>query len=170
MRKVILYIATSLDGYIAGPNGEIDWLFTEGEYGYDSFLSSIDTTVMGRKTYELTKTFGEWPYPDHISYVFSLEKSDPGDKNVRWVRGDAAEFIRTLKDQPGKHIWCVGGGEVNTALLKAGLIDEMRIFVHPIILGQGLPLFAGNPPQTSLRFTGSRDYDTGLIELRYAKS
>ena len=112
MRKLKLYIATSLDGYIAGPNGEIDWLDIGGDadHGYQEFYASIDTTLMGNSTYPLTLTV-EFPYPDKTNYFFTKGTPPQDTAHVQFVSGDIAAFVRSLKEQPGKDIWLVGGGQ-----------------------------------------------------------
>jgi dihydrofolate reductase len=170
MRKIKLFIATSLDSYIAGPNGEIDWLFTEGEYGYNAFMENIDTTLMGNETYKLTKTFGDFPYKDLTNYVFTRNPAHPEEPYVQFVSGDIAAFVQSLKEQNGKAIFLVGGGYINTVLLNAGLIDELQIFVHPIILGNGIPLFQPTETRHNWTFVASEAYERGLVELQYVKA
>ena len=144
MRQLQLYIATSLDGYIAGPNGEIDWLDVAGDldYGYRDFYDSIDTTLMGRATYEITQTIEEFPYPDKTNYVFTRNPNLLDTEHVRFISGDIAAFVRTLKEQEGKDIWLIGGGQINTIMLNADLVDGIILTVFPIVLGDGIPLFA----------------------------
>jgi dihydrofolate reductase len=127
MGKLRLYIAASLDGYIAGPNGEIDWLDAGGDldYGYTDFYASIDTTLMGNSTYQLTLSVPEFPYPDKTNYVFTRKARPPDTEHARFVSGDIGGFVRSLKEEPGGDIWLVGGGQVNTVMLNEGLIDEV---------------------------------------------
>ena len=144
LRRLKLYIAASLDGYIAGPNGEIDWLETGGglDYGYSDFYASIDATLMGRATYEVTQTVEEFPYPDKTNYVFTRNPAVSGKANVRFVSGDIASFARGLKTEEGQDIWLVGGGRINAVMLNADLIDDIILTVFPLVLGCGIPLFA----------------------------
>ena len=171
-RKLKLYIAASMDGYIAGPDGEIDWLETAGnlDYGYHDFYSSIDTTVMGSSTYKLTLTVDEFPYADKANYVFTRGAPPPDTANVRFVSGDIASFVESLKSLPGKDIWLVGGGQINTGTLKAGLIDELILTVFPLVLGDGIPLFAPGAKRTRFRTTGCESYETGLVQWRMIKA
>ena len=132
-RKLKLYIATSMDGYIARPNGEIDWLEEAGnlDYGYHDFYSSIDTTLMGNSTYKLTLTVAEFPYAGKANYVFTRGAPPPDTANVQFVSGDIVSFVESLKSSTGKDIWLVGGGQINTVMLNAGLIDEIILTVFP---------------------------------------
>lgn len=170
MRKVKLYIATSLDAYIAGPNGEIDWLMDDADYHYCEFIDSIGVNIMGRKTYDFLAAYeGEWPYPKQDTYIFSRNTPDPGDSRVIWSHEDPAEFTRNLQKEEGPDIWLIGGGEINTILLEANLIDEMLIFMHPIVLGEGLPLFGGKPARKDFELTYIHAYENGVVELRYSR-
>lgn len=167
MRKVILFIAASLDGYIARKDGAIDWLFTEGDYGYQEFYQSIDTTLTGNTTYQQTLTFGEFPYPGKTNYVFTRNQNQAKHNQVTFVSSDVPDFVRQLKQASGKDIWLVGGGQINTILLNAGLIDEMIVSIHPIILGEGIPLFAGQPREKKTTLVAVKSFDSGLIQLHY---
>ena len=175
MRKLTLYTAASLDGYIAGPNGEIDWLDIPGEpegadYGYNAFFESIDTTLQGTTTYELAAGFSEDPYPGRANFVFT-RKSPPPEDNEHWrfVTGDIAEFVRKLKEQPGEGIWLVGGGQINTIMLNAGLIDEIIVTYFPVVLGEGIPLFAPGASKTDFHTVSSQSYETGLVQWTMAR-
>jgi dihydrofolate reductase len=167
MRKVKLFIATSLDGYIADKNGGIDWLFTDQDYGYADFYASIDTTLTGYKTYEDILGFGEVPFPGKTNYVFSRRHQHADDNPVTFISTDIAAFVQQLKQEPGQDIWLVGGGEINEVMLQAGLIDELIISIHPIILGEGRPLFAGRTERQDFTLTGTKTFETGLVQLNY---
>lgn len=169
MRKVILFIATSLDGFIAGKDGEIDWLFTDQDYGYAEFLNTIDVVLMGRKTYEQVLTFGEYPYNGIEGYVFSRSHSGTKGKNVAFLSGDIANFVHALKAKPGKNIWLVGGAELVHAFMQHNLIDEYVISIHPIVLGSGIPLFKSPAPATKLAFRKGRTFGSGLVQLTYGR-
>jgi dihydrofolate reductase len=166
MPKVILFIATSLDGYIAGPAGEIDWLFHDADYGYTPFFDSVEALVMGRKTYELSLSFGEWPYGDKPAYVFT-RRTPPDDPRVRFVAGDATGLIAGLRASGRKNIWLVGGAALVSTFLQEGLIDEFVISVHPLLLGAGIPLFAPGVPRRGLRLVSVTPFASGLIQLHY---
>jgi len=166
MRKLKLYIATSLDGYIAGPKGELDWLPTGGDldYGYTQFYESVDTTLMGNSTYPVTLTVPEFPYPDKTNYVFTRSIPPPDTSYVQFISGDIASFVLSLKKKPGKDIWLVGGGQVNTVMLNEDLIDSMILTIFPLVLGEGIPLFAPGARRSSFITVGCETYETGVIQ------
>ena len=172
VRKLKLYIASTLDGYIAGPNGEIEWLESAGsdlDYGYKEFYGSVDTTLMGNSTYKLTLTVPEFPYSDKTNYVFTRGTPQPDTSNVRFVSGDIAAFVRSLKQKSGKDIWLVGGGQINTVMLNEDLIDEMILTIFPFVLGEGIPLFAPGAKRSSFKTVDCETYETGLIQWRLVR-
>lgn len=166
MRKLVLLIATSLDGYIAGPSEEIDWLFSDQDYGYAKFFASIDTVIMGRKTYELALSFDADPYPGTRAFVFTRapHRADP---HAAFIAGDIAHFISKLKQDAGKNIWLIGGAEIVAECLRQALIDEFVISIHPIVLGAGIALFRATLPKTKLQLVGSESFASGLVQLTY---
>ncbi|MDD4496636.1 MAG: dihydrofolate reductase family protein [Methanosarcinaceae archaeon] len=171
-RKVILYIAMSLDGYIARINGDIDWLDGDGsepnaDFGYDEFYSSIDTVIMGRKTYDQVLTFGEYPYKGTRGYVFTSEKR-PDNEDVIFTDENAGPLITKLKKEIGKNIWLIGGAGIIDAFIKKGLIDEYIITVIPCILGEGIPLFKACNPEIKLKLLKHESVN-GMAMLHYAK-
>ncbi|WP_298785273.1 dihydrofolate reductase family protein [uncultured Marinococcus sp.] len=148
MKPVILFIAASLDGYIADAEGNIDWLLkAEGEddNGYDEMYRRVDTVVMGRKTYEhvlvLTDSF---PYSDKECYVFSTSRMG-NDGRVSFVRGSVSEWLQNKQQESGSGIWVVGGSDIIGTLLHEELIDEYIITLTPDLLGSGIPLFKQSP-------------------------
>lgn len=169
MCKVILYIATSLDGYLAGPNHELDWLYHDADYGYTEFYDSIDITLMGNETYRQVLTFGDFPYKEKENFVFTRNTGLKDDKNVKYISADIPEFVEKLKNDNGKDIWLIGGGQINSLLLKEDLIDEIINSVHPLLLGKGIPLFPGTENLKSFRMTKYKEYPSGLAQLYYAK-
>jgi len=169
MRKVILFITCSLDGYIARENGDIDWLFTDQDYGYAEFFATVGTVLMGRRTYDQVLTFGEYPYKGTEGFVFSRKRSGEKDENVSFVSDDPAEFAGMLKRKEGKAIWLVGGGEIIHPCVQHNVIDEYEIFIHPVVLGSGIPLFRSPLPETWVRFTRSQTFETGLVQLSYVR-
>ncbi len=170
MRKVILYIASSLDGYIAGPENQLDFLFHDQDFGYENFLPTIDTTLMGYKTYQEVLGFDvPFPYPDKTNYVFSRQSRPASQHPVTFVQEDPATFIRQLKQGSGGKIWAVGGGQLNGLLLEAGLIDEVELYLHPIALGSGIPLFKGAYAPQAFRLISSAIHPSGVIIAKYQK-
>lgn len=168
MRKLILYIATSLDGYIARKNGDFDWLFTDDDYGYHAFMAGIDNVLMGYKTYEVLLGVEDYELKVKHSYVFTT-KEIPSSDNVTFINRDIPEFVRNLKNENGKDIWLMGGGEIVSLLMKDDLIDEYMIFVHPILLGEGIPLFPEGFSQVNLRTVKTKKYPSGLIQLHFTR-
>ena len=166
MRMLVCYIACSLDGYIAGPAGEIDWLFTDQDYGYTKFISTVDTVVMGRKTYDLSLTFERYPYEGLRGFVFTRVPRNPDD-HVTFVSTDFAEFMTELKEGHGRNIWLVGGGQLLAEAVAYDLPDELILSIHPVILGDGIPLFPRGLPRRWLRFLRSEEFTTGLIQIWY---
>ena len=172
MKKLIMYIAMSLDGRIAGPEDDVTWLDElpnpdQSDYGYHDFIKSVDTTIMGNTTYQWIKRQAmAFPYPDTTNYVLSRSRQESTDE-VTFVNGNVPELIKQLKEEKGKNIWLIGGGGANQVCLDAGLIDEMRVFVMPIILGEGIPLLADGYERCGLRLVSSSTYSSGVVELRY---
>lgn len=169
MRKIILFIAASLDGFIAGKSGEIDWLFTDQDYGYIEFFKTIDVVILGRKTYDQALTFGEYPFKGKEAFVFSRTHGGATDENVKFISGDVAIFVDSLKPKQGKNIWLVGGSELIKQFLKHDLIDEFVISIHPIILGEGIPLFPVPNPLQKLHLEQCETFDTGLVQITYSR-
>jgi len=168
MRKLKLFIASSLDGYIARPNGAIDWLPTDGnDYGYHDFMATIDTTLMGGKTYRDVLSFGEFPYTHLENYIFTRHRGMKKMHNVKFVSDQICHFTRDLKRQAGKDIWLIGGGEIIAELYNVGLIDEYIISIIPVILGKGIPLFISLERQENLKLTHSVSYPSGVVQVTY---
>jgi dihydrofolate reductase len=171
MREIVYFVATSLDGYIARKDGGIDWLFTDGDYGYKDFYDSVDLLLVGRKTFELALSFPDYPYAGKRCVVFSRswEKLEMPDTNVELSKVEPAEAARRYKAEKGGRIWCVGGGRLASALLSAGLIDEVVLSVHPAALGDGIPLFERREAFTPFRLVKSEPFPSGLVQLTYRK-
>lgn len=173
MRKVILGLAVTLDGYIEGPNGEYDWCFTDQDYGLNEFFSGIDAVFIGRKSYEVAQAYagannGQLVpgMPPVKEYVFSRTLKKVKDGAVL-ISDNAVEEARNIKEKPGKNIWLYGGASLTDALMKDGLVDELWMSVHPILLGSGKPLFHRQNNRTQLTLLDSKVYETGLVSLRY---
>ena len=167
MSKVVLFIATSLDGYIASLDGTVDWLFHDADYGYTEFMASVDAVVMGRKTWVQAKSFQEVPFAGKKVFVFSRTCSPTSDERIHHVHGEVTAVVDAIRRSVEKNIWLVGGSDVIRQFIADQLIDEFRLFVHPIILGNGIPLFLQHSERTNLTFEGSLPSSSGLIELRY---
>lgn len=168
MRQVRLFIASTLDGYIAREGGEIDWLFEEKDYGFRAFLRSVDTVVMGRKTYDLAAAFPEFPYAGKKVTVFSRTKAGTRDPHAEFTTDTPAGLVKRLREQPGKDIWLVGGGELVRAFLDANLVGHVDLFIHPVLLGSGRSLFPKGGVNTSLRLEKTETYRSGLVRLTYS--
>jgi dihydrofolate reductase len=167
MRRIILFIAASLDGYIARSLGEVDWLFTDQDYGYTEFSASVDTVLMGRKTYEQVLTFGEFPYQEKQSYVFSRDPGFNASPHAETIRADIKTFVEALRQSDGKAIWLVGGAALIQPFIEHELLDELILSIHPILLGSGIPLFSETTLTTPLRCIASQCYDSGLVQSKY---
>ncbi len=166
MRKIVLYIASSLDGYIARKDGDVSWLPTDGDYGFTPFTARIDALVMGRKTYEIAQILG---YPtEHKGYVFSKTLTGSDDK-ITYVNESVGEFVRTLQQQPGKDIWLMGGGELVREFLNEDLIDEVIVAIVPVLLGDGIPLVAPGAVTRKLQLTNVQKFENGSVILLYEK-
>ena len=168
MRRVRLSVAMSLDGYIAGPNGESDWIVMDPDIDFGSLMGSFDTVLLGRKTYEVTRRQGGGGMPGMKVYVFSrtLRQADcPGVI----VSDHPAETVAALKAAEGKDIWLFGGGALFRSLLELGLVDSVEVAVIPVLLGGGLPLLPSPASRSTLRLVNHRIYPkTGTVLLEYA--
>jgi len=165
MRKIILFIASSLDGYIARENGDIDWLPEAGSSGYDVFIKSVDTVVMGKKTYDQVLTFGDYPYKDKKSYVFTRNKNYPKEENIEFVQ-DAEKLMKNILPDSGKNIWLIGGSEIISTFVNLDFVDELILSLIPIVLGKGIPLFKNMEKEMKMELVKTTDYEK-LVELYY---
>ncbi|RAJ87945.1 dihydrofolate reductase [Chitinophaga dinghuensis] len=175
MRKLKLYIAITLDGYIATKEGNIDWLLNfpnedGNDYGYAEFLEEIDVTLMGNQTYKHVLQLADpFPYKEKTNYVFTKSANISIAPYVHFVDGDMVRFVKHLKNKPGKDIWLIGGSQINTVLLAADLIDELHIAQFPIVLGAGIPLFGGVQHLRQFELTHLKKNKNGVLELRYKR-
>ncbi|UOQ66066.1 dihydrofolate reductase family protein [Hymenobacter volaticus] len=171
MRKVVFYIAASLDGFIASPDGSVDWLPAPppGEdYGYADLLASVDTTLLGRTTYEQVLTFGEWPYSTLTNYVFTHNPpTATAHPSVEFVTEEPVEFVGKLRQEAGKAIWLIGGSTLAASLLTAGLVDEMMLFVVPHLLGDGIPLWRQQSHSQPVHLLRTHTWPDGMTLLHY---
>lgn len=168
--KVTLQLATSLDGCIARPDGGFDWCFTDQDYGMAAFFAGVDSVIMGRRCFDLTRALGETPDASKHYYVLTHRPSAPEFPNVHFFAGDVAELRRRMAEQGHKHAWLFGGADVCGQFAQAGLIDECIAAVHPIALGSGIPLFRGLLRDLRLQLLDSKTYGTGLVMLHYKVS
>jgi dihydrofolate reductase len=166
-RRVKYFVAVSLDAYLAGPEGQVDWLFTDQDYGMEEFLRTIDAVLIGRKSYEFMLAHNQRAYPGVTNYVFSgtLRASDYPDVHV--ISADVAQTVAQLRAHKGKDIWLMGGGQLFKRLLLADSVDDVIVAVHPILLGQGIPMLPEIGISTKLNLKNITPYKTGLITLHY---
>lgn len=166
MKQIILNLAISLDGYIEGPAGEYDWCFTDQDYGMQEFMNDIDTILFGRKSYELVLQYDKNPYPGKKKYVFSTSQKNFGPE-VTVIGEHITQAVKTIKEsKTDKNIWLFGGTLLATTLMQAGLVDELLLSVHPILLGEGKSMFT-RIAKTQLTLVSTQKYDTGLVQLHY---
>lgn len=166
MRPLLLNLAVTLDGYIEGPNGEIDWCLADQDYGMTVFLARCDALLMGRKSYEGMLKYDANAWQDKRKHVFSRTLAS-GGANTEIMHGDLVAEVQQLKQADGKAIWLFGGADVIGQCLNAGLVDELCISIHPLLLGSGVPLYT-KMPRTTLRLLDTVRYDTGLVQVTYA--
>jgi dihydrofolate reductase len=175
MRKLSLFIATSLDGYIAKPNDDLSFLKLvekEGEdYGYTEFTNTIDTLIIGRKTYDyVLKEIGASHYDNGQRDVYVITRNErPRVGRTTFYTGNLAQLVERLKAEEGKNIYCDGGAEVINELLKHDLVDEFIISIIPVLLGDGIRLFKDGRPEQTLEFITVKTFETGLIQLHYKR-
>lgn len=171
-RTVIVHIATSADGYIARPDGDLQWLTSgpapEGFYGMNAFMKSVDTKVLGRKTYEAGLKMGANFSSGDRTIVFS-RRSPPTDvpSGVEFANGEIGPLVSRLREQPGKDIWLMGGGDIIASFLDEQAIDEFVISVVPVFIGEGIPLIARRHRHVPLDLLSSERFEDGLVQLHY---
>ncbi|MGO9257774.1 MAG: dihydrofolate reductase family protein [Bryobacteraceae bacterium] len=169
MRKVILGVGISLDGYIARPDGAVDFLFMPKDFSMAEFLASVDISIMGRKTLEAARRLGAKFDSPAANYVFSRSEAAGARDGVTFVNEPPAVLIERLRKQPGKHIWLMGGGELAREFLIADLVDEVHLGIVPVLLGAGIPLFPSGFQQRNFKLIENKTYSQGLIALKYAR-
>ena len=173
-RNVIVHIGASADGFIARPDGDLEWLTSrpapKGFYGMNAFMRSIDTKLLGRKTYEASLRLGANFDSKSRTIVFS-HRARPADNppasGVEFVNGDIGPFVRRLREQPGKNIWLMGGGELIASFLDEQAIDEFVISVVPVFIGDGIPLIARRHRHVPLSLHSVERFEDGVVQLRY---
>jgi dihydrofolate reductase len=167
MRKVILNLAVSLDGFIEGPNGEYDWCLTDQDYGMEAFFDTTDTIFIGRKSFELIRA-DTGMLPVKNIYVFSDTLVPLPGENISIISSSNFESaVAEVRELAGGDIWLFGGAELIAAFMNKRLVSELLLSVHPLILGAGKPLFMDIKDKVELTFLGQQTYDTGLLQVRY---
>jgi len=169
-RKVVLGLGISLDGYIARPDGSVDFLFMPKDYSMGPFFKTIDTAVLGRKTHDdglkMGGTFG-----GGIKYFVFSRTLPPGERNgITFTNESPGAVISAIRKQPGKHIWLMGGGELIRDFLKEDLVDELYLGVVPVLIGEGIPLFPSGFPQREFDLIENKSYSQGMIALKYKRA
>ena len=177
-RKIILDLAVTLDGFIEGKQGEIDWCIMDPEMEFNHFLAQIDTILYGRKSYDLWGQFtpglehadSEKEFWEQVhskeKYVFSRTQKGTDHKAI-FINDRILEKINELKNKPGKDIWLYGGASLITTFIRLGLVDEFRLSVHPVVLGEGKPLFADIKQRLNLKMVNTRTFSSGVVQLIY---
>lgn len=171
-RQIIVNIATSADGYVARPDGNLDWLTSrpapKGFYGLPEFSRSIDAKILGRKTYDVSLEFGAQFSASDVHYVFTRGPAPPFVRaGVRFVTEPIPAFADRLRNEQGKNIWLMDGGEIIGSFLDQGAIDEFIITVVPVFIGQGIPLIAPRHREVPLRLRSSNSFPDGAVQLHY---
>ena len=175
MKKVVLYVACSLDGYVATPDHGVKWLENldnpdGNDYGYKDFLTSIDTILMGRKSYEVVRSFDiDWPYPDKKVYIISRQHDLTIDTpNTELITGDLVEELEKMKYVWGdKNIWLLGGGLTARSLLEHQCVEEIMLFTAPVLLGEGIRLFPESKTAVRLTLLGHKAFPSGMLFSHY---
>jgi dihydrofolate reductase len=177
-RRIILDLAVTLDGFIEGKNGEVDWCIMDPDMGFINFLNQIDTILYGRKSYDL---WGQYTPENEVTdiekeiwelvhskekYVFSRTQKGTDNKAI-FINDNILEEVNKLKNKPGKDIWLYGGASLITSFINLGLVDEFRLSVHPVILGEGKPLFIDIKQRLNLKMVNTRTFSSGVVQLIY---
>ncbi len=171
-RKIVVYVATSADGFIARKDGAVDWLERprpKGNYGWDAFYRSLDACILGRKTYDFSVSHAmPEPCPGKQTYVFSRTLAKAASPGVNIVNEDVTTFAEKLRSEKGKDIWLMGGADLIAAFLDVGQVDEFIIHVIPKMIGEGIPLVAPRHRDISLKLLATRKFPDGVVRLHYA--
>ncbi|CAN5266290.1 dihydrofolate reductase family protein [soil metagenome] len=166
-RRVVLYVANSLDGYIAREDGSVDWLFDPYAHGYEFFYEDVDTVIMGRKTYDVALGFEEAPYSSKRAIIFSRTAKPSPYEGLEYTTEAPEAVVRRLREEAGGIIWLVGGREISELLIEHELIDELIVSIHPKILISGIPLVASPKCAVDLKLVTYEVFKSGLVQLRY---
>jgi len=170
VRKIILGLGISIDGYIARLDGTFDFLFMPRDFSMAEFFASIDTGIMGRKTYDVAKAQGGGSFGPKIKTYVLSRTLPPGEREgMNFVNGSPQALVEEIRQRKGKDIWLMGGGEVARDFLKADLVDQLHLGVVPVLLGEGLPLFPTGFPQRNFELIENKTFSRGLISLKYRR-
>lgn len=170
MRKIVLALGISIDGYIARRDGSFDFLFMPKDFSMVDFFASIDTGIMGRKTYDVAKAVGEGGFgPKLNTYVLSRTLPQGEREDKIFVDSSPDALVEEIRQRKGKDIWLMGGGEVARDFLQADLVDELHLGVVPVLLGEGLPLFPPGFPQREFELMENKSFSQGLVSLKYKR-
>ncbi len=167
MRRVRYAVAVSLDGYIAGPKGEADWIIMDPEIDFRALFEQFDTFLLGRRTFEMMAREGRVETPGMKTFVFSRTLRQQDYLGVTVVAEKSEETVAALRAEPGKDIWLFGGGSLFRSLLDAGFVDTVEVAIIPVLLGGGISLLAPPARQKKLHLTGHKVYKTGIVSLEY---
>ena len=167
MRRVRYAVAMSLDGYIAGPKGEVDWIPMDPEFDFGAIFNQFDTILVGRRTFEGMVTAGRASIPGMRTIVFSRTLKQEDHPQVTVVADGQREILAALKTSPGKDIWLFGGGALFRSLAEDGLVNTVEVTVVPILLGTGVPLLPDTANRIKLSLTNHKVYKTGIVSLEY---
>lgn len=168
MRRVRYQVAMSLDGYIAGPNGEVDWILMDPDIDFAALFRQFDTALIGRRTFEFMARAGRAEMPGMKLFVFSRTLRQEEHPHVTIIADKAEETVADLRKQTGKDIWLFGGGVLFASLAHAGLVDTVEVAVIPVLLGGGIPLLPSPAKSMSLKLAGHKIYKSGIVSLEYA--
>ena len=173
MPEVVYHVAASLDAYIATPDGGVGWLAPfEGkgeDYGFSKFYASVDAVLLGRRTYEQSLTFGEWPHPGKPCWVFSRRNLKTTETGVTSTDRDPRQVVNELETRNLNRAWLVGGGKLASVFQSQRLISEYIVSVVSVVLGAGIPLFASGGPKQALKLIETKSYPSGIVQLRYVR-